>query len=240
MSEKAKPSSDGLAEANSDLRAGHRERVRERFVKVGADAFSDTELLEAVLHLVIPRRDTKDLAKLLLKRFGSFSGVLGAPRERLAEFNGLGEASITGLKLILASSQRFARDRLDSDQPLLSSWSELLDYVRSQMAYESVEQFRILFLDKKNQLIADEVQQTGTVDHTPVYPREVIRRALELSATAIILVHNHPSGDPTPSRADIDMTRLIVETARPLGISVHDHIIIGRNKHTSMKGLQLI
>jgi len=240
VSEKAKPSSDGLAEANSDLRAGHRERVRERFVKVGADAFSDTELLEAVLHLVIPRRDTKDLAKLLLKRFGSFSGVLGAPRERLAEFNGLGEASITGLKLILASSQRFARDRLDSDQPLLSSWSELLDYVRSQMAYESIEQFRILFLDKKNRLIADEVQQKGTVDHTPVYPREVLKRSLELGATALILVHNHPSGDPSPSTADVQMTREIVQVAKPLGIAVHDHIIVGKAGHASLKALRLM
>lgn len=230
----------GLAEEAPDLKAGHRERVRQRFVKVGGEAFSDVELLEAVLHLVIPRQDTKDLAKLLLRRFGSFSGVLAAPRDQLAEFRGLGDTTITGLKIVLASAQRFARDRLNPAQPILSSWSELLDYCRSQMAYETIEQFRILFLDKKNRLIADEVQQKGTVDHTPVYPREVIKRTLELSATAIILVHNHPSGDPTPSTADVQMTREIIQIAKPLGIAVHDHIIIGKAGHASLKALKLL
>ena len=241
MSKKAEPSSDGLAEAPVvDLRAGHRDRVRERFNKVGGEAFTDAELLEAVLHLAIPRRDTKDLAKLLLKRFGSFSGVLSAPRERLEEFTGLGEASITSLKVVMAAAQRFARDKVDRELPILSSWSSLIDYCRSAMAFEDVEQFRILFLDKKNRLIADEVQQRGTVDHTPVYPREVIKRTLELSATALILVHNHPSGDPSPSTADVQMTRQIIDVAKPLGVAVHDHIIIGKSGHASMKGLKLI
>ncbi|MBI4920496.1 MAG: DNA repair protein RadC [Devosia nanyangense] len=214
--------------------------MRERFNKVGGEAFSDVELLEAVLHLAIPRRDTKDLAKLLLKRFGSFSGVLSAPPERLEEFHRLGGITVTNLKVIQAAAQRFARDRVDRDMPILGSWSSLIDYCRSAMAFEDVEQFRILFLDKKNRLIADEVQQRGTVDHTPVYPREVIKRSLELSATALILVHNHPSGDPSPSTADVQMTRQIADVAKPLGITVHDHIIIGKSGHASMKGLRLI
>jgi DNA repair protein RadC len=230
-----------LAEAASiDLRAGHRDRVRERLMKLGSDAFSDTDLLEAVLHLAIPRRDTKDLAKLLLRRFGSFSAVLAAPAERLAEFEGLGETSVANLKIVLGAAQRFARDQVSPEQPILASWTQLLDYCRATMAFEDIEQFRVLFLDKKNRLIADEVQQRGTVDHTPVYPREVIKRSLELSATALILVHNHPSGDPSPSTADVQMTRQIVDVAKPLGITVHDHIIIGRAGHASMKALRLI
>ena len=241
MSAPVKPSSDGLAEAPAiDLKAGHRERVRERFNKIGGEAFTDAELLEAVLHLAIPRRDTKDLAKLLLKRFGSFSGVLAAPRPQLENFEGLGDTSVTSLKVILAAAQRFARDKVDQALPILSSWSALIDYCRSAMAFEDIEQFRILFLDKKNRLIADEVQQVGTVDHTPVYPREVIRRTLELSATAVILLHNHPSGDPTPSSADVQMTRQIADIAKPLGILVHDHIIIGKSGHASMRGLKLL
>jgi DNA repair protein RadC len=229
-----------LDEAGPDLRAGHRDRVRERFNKVGGEAFTDVELLEAVLHLAIPRKDTKDLAKILLRRFGSFSGVLSAPRERLMEFDMMGETTVTNLKVVQAAAHRFAKDRIDHDQPILNSWSELLDYCRSAMAFEDIEQFRILFLDKKNKLIADEVQQTGTVDHTPVYPREVIKRTLELSASALILVHNHPSGDPTPSAADVQMTRQINDIARPLGITVHDHIIIGKTGHSSLKGLKLL
>jgi len=241
VSDAAAPSPDGLAEASTaDLRAGHRERVRERFTKIGGEAFSDAELLEAVLHLVVPRRDTKDLAKLLLLRFGSFSDVLAAPRSQLAEFEGLGDTTITGLKIILATAQRFGRDKVSREQPILGSWSDLLDYCRSTMAFETVEQFRVLFLDKRNRLIADEVQQRGTVDHTPVYPREVIKRSLELSATALILLHNHPSGDPSPSSADVQMTRQIIDVATPLGITIHDHVIIGRAGHASMKGLRLI
>jgi DNA repair protein RadC len=241
VSEPAKPSSGGLGEASQvDLRAGHRERVRERFNKVGGEAFTDTELLEAILHLAIPRQDTKALAKLLLKRFGSFSGVLSAPRERLVEFEKLGGITITNLKIIQAAAQRYAHDQVDRDLPILSSWSSLIDYCRAAMAFEDVEQFRILFLDKKNRLIADEVQQRGTVDHTPVYPREVVKRTLEHNATALILVHNHPSGDPSPSTADVQMTRQIIDVARPLGVTVHDHIIIGKSGHASMKGLKLI
>lgn len=239
MSEKAKSSSDGLAEAAPHY-LGHHQRVRERLEKIGAENFTDAELLEALLHLTLPRRDTKALAKALLQRFGSFSAVLAAPRERLVEIKGLGDKSVSDLKLVLGAAQRYAHDQVSRDQPVLSSWAALIDYCRSVMAFEDVEQFRILFLDKKNHLIADEVQQKGTVDHTPVYPREVIKRTLELSATALILVHNHPSGDPSPSTADVQMTRQIVEVARPLGVTVHDHIIIGKAGHASMKGLKLI
>lgn len=240
MSKPAKPAPDGLAEATAPHYLGHRERVRDRFEKLGGEAFSDAELLELVLHVCIPRKDTKELAKTLLKRFGSFSGVLAAPAERLAEFPGLGEITVAHLHVFRAAALRFARDKITSDQPILSSWTALIDYCRSAMAFEDIEQFRVLFLDKRNRLIADEVQQTGTVDHTPVYPREVIKRALEHSATALILVHNHPSGDPTPSAADVQMTRQIHDIAKPMGISLHDHVVIGRNGHVSMKGLRLI
>jgi DNA repair protein RadC len=225
---------------NAPDNAGHRQRVRERFLKLGGDAFEDYELLELALQLVVPRRDTKKLAKALLKEFGSFSGVFSASPDRLAKVPGLGATSIAHLKVIQAVAVRFGRDRIALEKPVLSSWSELIDYCRAQMAYESIEQFRILFLDKKNRLIADEVQQTGTVDHTPVYPREVIKRALEHSATALILVHNHPSGDPAPSSADVRMTREITDIAKPLGITMHDHIIIGKSGHASLRGLKLL
>jgi DNA repair protein RadC len=218
---------------------GHRDRLRERFAASGPAGFADYELLELLLFRSIPRADTKPVAKALIARFGSFAAVLGAPLALLQEVKGVGPAVALDLKLVAAAGQRLARGEIE-EREVLSSWSKVVDYCRAVMAFEEREQFRILFLDRKNALIADEVQQTGTVDHTPVYPREVIRRALELSATAIVLVHNHPSGDPTPSRADIDMTRLIIETAKPLGISVHDHVIIGKNKHASMKGLALI
>jgi DNA repair protein RadC len=174
-----------------------------------------------------------------MAKFGSFAEVVSATPARLAEVEGAGEAVITELKLIEAASQHFARDKV-RERPVLSSWNSVLQYCRASMAFAEKEQFRILFLDKRNQLITDEVQQTGTVDHTPVYPREVVKRALELSATAIILVHNHPSGDPTPSRADIQMTKAIIDVARPLGIEVHDHIIVGKEGHASLKGLRLI
>ncbi|HWL04495.1 MAG TPA: DNA repair protein RadC [Xanthobacteraceae bacterium] len=218
---------------------GHRERLRDRFRQAGAAAVSDYELLELVLFRAIPQRDVKPLAKLLIERFGSFAEVVAAPAERLAEVRGLGEASITELKIVQAAAQRFAQGELRKRQSL-SSWSSVIDYCRTTMAFADKEQFRILFLDKRNQLIVDEVQQTGTVDHTPVYPREVVKRALELSATAIILVHNHPSGDPTPSQADIRMTQAIVDVAKPLGIAVHDHIIVGKDGHASLKGLKLM
>jgi DNA repair protein RadC len=228
------------APAAADDHAGHRQRVRERFLKLGGDALDDYELLELALQLVIPRKDTKALAKTLLREFGSFSGVFNASEARLAKIRGLGLTSIAHLKVIQSVAARFGRDRIDHEMPILSSWSQLIDYCRSQMAFESIEQFRILFLDKKNRLIADEVQQTGTVDHTPVYPREVIKRSLELSATALILVHNHPSGDPSPSSADIRMTNEIADIARPLGIVLHDHIIVGKSGHASLRGLKLI
>jgi DNA repair protein RadC len=218
---------------------GHRTRLRERFHGAGPDALSDYELLEMVLFQSLPRGDVKPLAKTLLKKFGSFAEVMHAPETRLREVDGVGDATVTNLKLIAAASQRIAKGQLQQ-RTLLSSWNDVIDYCRTSMAFADKERFRILFLDKRNQLIADEVQQTGTVDHTPVYPREVIKRALELSATAVILVHHHPSGDPTPSSADIQMTRAIIEIAGPLGISVHDHIIVGKNGHASMKGLKLI
>jgi DNA repair protein RadC len=219
---------------------GHRERLRDRFAgSASGDAFADYELLELLLFRVIPRADTKPIAKALLARFGSLSEVLGAPAARLREVSGVKAAVAFDLKVVAAAAKRMARGEIQGRE-VLSSWEQVLDYCRAAMAFEEREQFRILFLDKKNALIADEVQQTGTVDHTPVYPREVIRRALELSSTAIILVHNHPSGDPTPSRADIEMTKTIVDTGRQLGIAVHDHIIIGKKGFASMKGLKLI
>ena len=247
MGRPGKPSADGLsanglgeAPAEIDHRVGHRERARQRFLRVGEEALDDYELLELILFLAIPRQDTKGLAKDLLARFGSYSAVLSAPPERLAEVKGISEAVATNLKIVQAAAQRFARHRVDRDMPILGSWQALIEYCRTQMAFNDVEQFRILFLDKKNRLIADEVQQTGTVDHTPVYPREVIKRTLEVGATALILVHNHPSGDPAPSSADVQMTRQINDIARPLGVTVHDHIIIGKNGHASLKGLKLI
>jgi DNA repair protein RadC len=214
---------------------GHRQRLRERFLTAGPDALSDYELLEMVLFTAQPRRDMKPLAKALLKKFGSFAEAIHAPEPLLREIDGIGEATITQLRLIAAAANRIAKGEL-KQRHALSSWDDVITYCRTSMAFAEKEQFRLLFLDKRNQLIADEVQQTGTVDHTPVYPREVIKRALELSATAIILVHNHPSGDPTPSQADIRMTKAIVDIAKPLGIVVHDHIIVGKNGHTSLKG----
>ncbi|MCT8972882.1 RadC family protein [Microbaculum marinisediminis] len=219
--------------------AGHRQRLRERFVNGGAGALPDYELLELVLFSALPRINTKPLAKRLLAKFGSFAEVIAAPPERLREVDGVGERVVTDLKIIQAAAERLARGTVRK-RPVLSSWSAVLDYCRTAMAFAEKEQFRILFLDKRNQLISDELQQTGTVDHTPVYPREVIKRALELSATAIILVHNHPSGDPTPSRADVEMTRTIIDIAQPLGVSVHDHVIVGRDGHASLRGLKLI
>jgi DNA repair protein RadC len=239
MAKAAKPAVEGLAEAMPHY-LGHRERVRDRLEKVGAENFTDAELLEALLHVVIPRRDTKPLAKDLLKRFGSIGAILAAPKTELKDFKGLGETTIANLKVIRAAAQRLTRDTIETDKPILSSWQSLIDYCKTQMAHERIEQFRVLFLDKKNRLIADEVQQRGTIDHTPVYPREVIKRTLELSATALILVHNHPSGDPSPSSADVQMTRQITDIARPLGILLHDHIIIGRNGHASLKALKLL
>lgn len=218
---------------------GHRDRLRARFEESGQDGMPDYELLELVLFRSIPRRDVKPIAKELIRRFGTFAEVLAAPVRLLREVEGIGDSVALDLKIVEASARRLARGAV-AKRPVLSSWSAVLEYCRTAMAFGEREQFRILFLDKRNALIADEVQGSGTVDHTPVYPREVVKRALELAATAIILVHNHPSGDPTPSGADIEMTREVVSVARPLGISVHDHIIVGRDGHASLKGLRLI
>jgi DNA repair protein RadC len=221
------------------LHEGHRERLRQRFATGGADAVPDYELLELVLFRAIPRRDTKDLAKRLLARFGTFSEVINAQAERLKETDGVGDRVVAELRLVREAALRLIRADLVS-RPLASSVDEVVAYLRAAQAYEPRELFRILFLDKKNKIIADEVQGRGTVDHTPVYVREVIKRALELGATALILAHNHPSGDPKPSRADIDMTRVIVDAARPFAITVHDHIIVGREGYASFRALGLL
>jgi DNA repair protein RadC len=218
---------------------GHRERLRARFSESGGEALPDYELLELLLFRSIPRRDVKPLAKELIKRFGTFAEVLAAPPGRLMEVAGMRDTVVSDLKIVEAAARRLAKGE-GARRPILSSWASVLDYCRTAMAFMDKEQFRLLFLDKRNALIADEVQQSGTIDHTPVYPREVVKRALELSASALILVHNHPSGDPTPSPADIKMTREIIDVAKPLGIAVHDHIIVGRDGHASLKGLRLI
>jgi len=219
--------------------SGHRDRLRERFRRGGADALPDYELLELVLFAAIPRRDVKPLAKHLLARFGSFAEVIAAPRERLLEIDGIGDGVVKQLKIIEAAALRLSKTKLIG-KPALSSWQALIDYCKASMAREVREEFRVLFLDRRNVLIADEVQSTGTVDHTPVYPREIVKRALELSASAVILVHNHPSGDPTPSRADIEMTRDIAAATKPLGIAIHDHLVVGRSGHASFKSLGLL
>ncbi len=231
MEESATDFGDGLA--------GHRERLRERFMLAGQAALADYELLEMVLFRVFKRGDTKPLSKALMARFGSFAEVISAPAERLKEVKGVGDAVVVELKLIQAAAVRLAKGEVFR-KPVLSTWNAIIEYCHSAMAFAEREQFRILFLDKKNQLIADEVQQEGTVDHTPVYTREVMKRALELSATALILVHNHPSGDPTPSMADVDMTKKIISAGEKLNVLIHDHIIIGRNGHSSLRALQLI
>ncbi len=195
--------------------------------------------MELLLFHAQPRRDVKPLAKKLLERFGSFGEVIAAPEERLREAKGSGEAGITELKIVQAAASRLLRGALRK-RPALSSWSAVLDYCRGTQAFAHREEFRILFLDKKNQLIVDEVQQTGTVDHTTVYPREVVKRALELSSTAISWCTIILPGDPTPSQADIQMTERIIAVASPLGIAVHDHVIVGKDGHASLKGLKLI
>ena len=218
---------------------GHRERLRKRFLEAGESALADYELIELILFRVIPRRDVKPLAKELLRRFGSFADVVAAPLPRLKEVEGISEGAALEFKIVEAGARRFAKGQIKKRHSL-GSWSQVIDYCRTVMAFEDHEEFRVLFLDKKNGLIADESQGTGTVDHTPVYPREVVKRALELAASAIILVHNHPSGDPTPSTQDVKMTLDIIAIAAPLGVTVHDHIIVGRQGHASLKGMRLI
>jgi DNA repair protein RadC len=218
---------------------GHRERLRDRASRGGTAALPDYEVLELLLFRSIPRGDVKPLAKQLLTRFGSLAGVLGASAEDLKAVKGVGATLALDLKLVQEVGLRAAREAVVK-RPVISSWSALMAYVKTALAHEAREQFRVLFLDKKNQLIADETLGLGTVDHAPVYPREVVRRALELSASAIILVHNHPSGDPTPSSADVDMTRRVVEAARALRIAVHDHLVVGRDGVASLKSLGLM
>ena len=218
---------------------GHRDRLRQRFMKAGVDGLQDYELLELVLFRAIPRRDVKPLAKELIAKFGGFAEVIAAPIERLIETNGVSDNVAQELKVVQAAAVKLSQERVLNRQ-VISSWNDLISYCRAAMADEKTEMFRILFLDKKNILIADEVQQRGTVDHTPVYPREVVKRALELGASAIIMVHNHPSGDATPSRADIAMTDLVVKSAKALNIQVHDHLVIAGKEHASFKSLGLM
>ena len=214
--------------------ADHRKRLRARFMEGGATAMPDYELLELVLFRAIPRQDVKPLARRLLEAFGDFNRVLSAPPTRLQQVTGVGEAVVQELKIVEAAAQRLARARV-INRPVISSWSALLDYCHTAMAHGEVEQFRVLYLDRKNTLIADEAQARGTVDHVPVYPREVVKRALELNASALILVHNHPSGDPTPSEADIIMTARIQAAAETLGVTLHDHLIIGKERELSFR-----
>jgi DNA repair protein RadC len=218
---------------------GHRERLRGRLREAGPEAIADYELLELVLFRAIPRRDVKPLAKALIARFGSFAEAIAAPPARLAEVEGMTAGAIGEFKIVEAGVQRFAKG-VAKKRLSIGSEREVVDYCRAAMAFGEREEFRILFLDKKNGVIADESQGVGTVDQTPVYPREVVRRALELAATAVILVHNHPSGDPTPSTQDVKMTLDIIAVAAPLGVTVHDHIVISRHGHASMRGLGLI
>jgi len=218
---------------------GHRARLRERLLQAGSEAVADYELVELVLFRAIPRRDVKPLAKALIARFGSFAEAIAAEPARLAEIEGMSAGAIAEFKIVEAGAKRFAKGVARKRLPV-GSFSAVIDYCRTAMAFDAREEFRVLFLDRKNGLIADESQGLGTVDQTPVYPREVVRRALELSATAVILVHNHPSGDPTPSSQDVKMTLDIIAVAQPLGVAVHDHIIVGRDGHASLKGLRLI
>ena len=217
---------------------GHRERLRQRFLKA-PDSLADYEVLEMLLFNAIPQRDTKPLAKELIAKFGGLSEVLNAEEARLREIKGVKDRAVVELRLAREAGLRLSQSNMKK-KDVIGSWAALLDYCAKAMAHNPVEQFRILFLDRKNHLIADEVQQKGTVDHTPVYPREVVKRALDLNASALILVHNHPSGDPTPSNADIEMTKRIVETAKPLGTEVHDHLVVGKGRHASFRSLGLI
>lgn len=239
----AKRTGKGLAEQTSLLddpggpasaSEGHRARMRLRLLTAGPDSLADYELLEMVLFLALPRRDTKPISRALLERFGSFANAIAAPLAELRAVEGIGESGAAALKVVHAAALRLARAEV-KDQPVLSNWDRLIDYLTVVMTREKVEQFRVLFLDSKNRLIADEAQSKGTVNHTPVYPREVVKRALELQATALILAHNHPSGDPTPSTPDIEMTREIKRAADVLSITLHDHVIVGNGRWLSFR-----
>jgi DNA repair protein RadC len=218
---------------------GHRQRLRDRFLAGGNTALADYELLEMILFSARPRGDVKPLAKKLLAEFGSFSKVVTANAQELSKIDGAGDAVIAALMTVQAATERLLHEQV-IDRPLIQSWSALLDYAKVTMAHKKIEEFRILFLNRRNELVRDEVQQRGTIDHTPVYVREVVKRALELGAASIILMHNHPSGDPKPSRADIDITNQVVNAARPVGISVHDHVIISERGHYSFRANGII
>ena len=233
------PAAGAAAEKGAPHFHSHRSRLRTRFLAAGQASLADYEMLELVLFRAIPRRDVKPLAKRLLARFGDFNGVISAPPPRLAEVQDVGDAVICELKIVEAAAHRLARARVMNRQAI-SSWAQLMDYCKTAMAHREIEQFRILFLDRKNVLIADEEQAHGTVDHVPVYPREVVKRGLELNASALILVHNHPSGDPTPSQADIDMTRQIERAAKAVGLVVHDHVVVGKETDASFRSLGLL
>ncbi len=244
---KASVEPDCGTEVKPDLTSGrlpsyikdHRKRLRARFREGGAPAMPDYELLELVLFRSLPRGDVKPLARALLDRFGDFNGVLSAPAARLSDVAGVGEGVATELKVVEAAAHRLAQARV-LQRDVLSSWDALLNYCQTALAHQEIEQFRVLYLDRKNVLIADEAQARGTVDHVPVYPREVVKRALEVNASAMILVHNHPSGDPTPSAADIDMTHQIQRAAEALGITLHDHLVIGKSREISFRSEGLI
>ena len=237
--DEAVPAPAGAAGRPPSYLKDHRRRLRDRFLAGGADPMPDYELLELVLFRAIPRQDVKPLARALIERFGDFNGVVSAPRERLAETPKVGPSVICELKVVEAAAQRLARARVIG-RPAISSWDALLDYCRTAMAHRETEEFRVLYLDRKNVLVADEAQGRGTVDHVPVYPREVVKRALELNASALILVHNHPSGDPTPSQADIAMTERIRAAAEALSITLHDHLVIGRAREVSFRAEGLL
>jgi DNA repair protein RadC len=232
------PPVDEAAAGTKPHYLGHRARLRQRFIEA-PEALPDYEVLELLLFTVIPQKDTKQLAKALITRFGSFADVISADMELLTAVPGIGEAAAASLKIVREAAIRLARAPV-LRRPVISGWDALLDYCRTAMATLPTEQFRLLFLDRKNVLIADELQQEGTVDHTPLYPREVVKRALELHASSVILVHNHPSGDPAPSRADIDMTRMVRDALAAVSISVHDHLVVGRKGHVSFKAQGLL
>jgi DNA repair protein RadC len=240
------PSSAGLADAGflpaipeeKPHYLGHRQRLRERLLDAGAAALPDYELLEFLLTAAQPRGDLKPLAKKLIDRFHGFAGVLAADRQALLAVPGMGDAAVAALMAVREAGLRLARTEL-RERPVLGSWQKVIDYCTAHIGFATVEEFHLLFLDRKNALITDERQQRGTVDHTPVYPREVVKRAIELGASALIMAHNHPSGDPTPSKADIETTREVAKAAALLGVTLHDHVIIGRGRHTSLKSLGL-
>lgn len=233
------PAAPKKAKKTLDHREGHRARLRTRFMAGGAAAVADYELLELVLFRAIPRRDVKPVAKRVIERFGGFAGAISADPQRLREIDGLGEAAIIELKIVEAAAQALSLGRQLS-KPVLSDGDDAVSYCRARMAHKTTEEFRVLFLDRKSRLIAEEAQGRGTVDQVAVYPREVVKRALELDASAIIIAHNHPSGDPTPSKADIQMTKSIAEAARTVGVALHDHLVIGADKAVSFRAKGLL